>query len=276
MRNPTEKISLEICDRRVNVYCESVEAAALLSSNYGQMQSHWASADLNYTIGKHVASGEFYITRGNRKFQRTKFDGEFLYLFEQDISIELQTLRDDLFFVHSAALEFAGKACLLVGPSKSGKSTTTLALLYEGFRYLSDEIAPVNPKTLHVYPYPRALWLRRESPSMQLPSCKIETSRMVCIPTGAFPNGASENQTPLAAVFFVRHCSEAARPSIRIMPKPRAAAQLLAGALNPGAHSGNGLDAAIEIAERIVCHELITADLTETCAIIKDTLVESV
>ncbi len=99
---------------------------------------------------------------------------------------------------------------------------------------------------------------------------------MVCIPTGAFPNGTSENQAPLAAVFFVRHGPETARPSIRIMPKPRAAAQLLACALNPGAHSGNGLDAAIEIAERIVCHELITAGLSETCALIKDALIESV
>jgi hypothetical protein len=236
------------------------------------MQAHCASADLHYKIGRHRASGEFYITREKRKTRRTKFDGEFLHLFDQDISVQLQDLRDDLLFFHSAALEFAGKACMLVGSSKSGKSTTTLALLQEGFCYLSDEIAPVDPKTLSVHPYPRALWLRRESPALRLANRKLETSRMVCIPAEALPKGTGENKVPLATVFFVRHCPEAAQPSIRLMAKPRAAAQLLASALNPGAHSENGLDAAVKIAERVDCYDLVTAGLSETCAIIKDAL----
>ena len=43
------------------------------------------------------------------------------------------------------------------------------------------------------------------------------------------------------------------------MPKPEAAARLLANTLNPGAHSGDGLDVAVEIGTRTVCYELFTA-----------------
>jgi len=138
MHNVVDIFSLNICDRRVNVYCRNTEAGALLRANYGQMQVNFASEDLNYTIGRDKGSGDFYIAREERESLRAKVDGEFLYLFEQEISVQLQELRRDLYFVHSAVLEYEGKACMLVGPTKSGKSTTTWALLHHGFRYSSE------------------------------------------------------------------------------------------------------------------------------------------
>ena len=202
-------------------------------------------------------------------------DGEFLHLFEKEICVQLQELRRDLYFVHSAALEYQGKACMLIGRSKSGKSTTTWALLHHGFRYLSDELAPVDPKTLHVHPYPRAVWLRRASPGAQHTGRKIQTSWMLCIPPHEFPGGAVDKPIPLDAVFFVRHNPQSPHPSLRTVARSTAVAQILASALNPGAHSGNGLDAAIEIATRTACYQLFTADLDETCAIVKEALVGS-
>jgi hypothetical protein len=272
MAGTVDILSLKICDRIIKVYCEDAEAGALLATNYADSQAQFTTADLNYTIGREKDSGEFYIHRERRESLRTKIDGEFLHLFEKEITVQLQELRRDLYFIHSAALEYQGKACMLIGPSKSGKSTTTWALLHQGFRYLSDELAPVNPETLHVHPYPRAIWLRRASPGAQHLGRKIQTSWMLCIPTNQFSEGTIEKPIPLGAIFFVRHSPQSRHPLLRPVPRPTAVAQILGSALNPGAHSGNGLDAAIAIAMRTACFELFTADLDETCAIVKDTL----
>jgi len=275
MADTVDSLSLEICERVIKVYCEDAEAGALLATNYADLQANSATADLNYTIGRDQGSGDFYIHRGKRESLQAKVDGEFLHLFEKEISVQLQELRPDLYFVHSAALEFQGKACMLIGPSKSGKSTTTWALLHQGFRYLSDELAPVDPKTLQVHPYPRSLWLRRVSPGAGHRGRKIQTGWMLCIPTNEFPGGAVDRPIPLDAVFFVRHNPQSPHPSLRTVARSTAIAQILASALNPGAHSGHGLDAAIEIATRAACYQLLTADLDETCAIVKEALVGS-
>jgi hypothetical protein len=272
MADTVDILSLKICDRIIKIYCEDAEAGALLARNYANSHANCSPADLNYTIGREKDSGEFYIHREKRESLRAKVDGEFLHLFEKEISVRLQELRRDLYFVHSAALEFRGKACMLIGRSKSGKSTTTWALLHHGFRYLSDELAPVDPETLHVYTYPRAIWLRRASPGAGHPGQKIETAWMLCIPSNQFPNDVVEKPIPLGAVFFVRYSPDSRFPSLRPVSRPTAAAQILARALNPGAHSGNGLDPAIQIAKHVRCFELVTAGLPETCALIGEVL----
>ncbi len=51
-----------------------------------------------------------------------------------------------------------------------------------------------------------------------------------------------------------------------------AAARLFAHTLNPLAHIGDGLEGAIEITKRCAHFELVTADLPETCALVRATL----
>jgi hypothetical protein len=70
----------------------------------------------------------------------------------------------------------------------------------------------------------------------------------------------------------VQHRPEAAAPQVRSISKAEAGARLFASTLNPLAHPGDGLDAAIEIAMRTPCFELITADLPETCAQVEATM----
>jgi hypothetical protein len=277
MGNSVGVLCLKVFDCNVMVQCEDGEAQALLVANYGQMQARIESANLKYAIQRDIASHGFFIVRGEQRSPTAMKDGELLCLFERDITIQLQKVRRDLYFVHSAVLEFQGNAYMLVGTNRTGKSTTTWALLHHGFSYLSDELAPVDPITLQVYPYPRALWLRREPPGpYQLPNPKLQTSRMLCVPTSAFPNGVTEKRIPLRAIFFVRHDSEAARPFLRLMSKVEAAAGILANTLNPGSHSGNGLDAAVEMSTRIICYELLTAGLLETCNLVKNVLTRPV
>ena len=272
MGSVSNVLSLRVCDELVKVHSKDNDARALLLANYDQMQVNLEPGGINYTIAKDEKSNGLLIATCEGKRLAAKNEGEFLYLFDRELIIQLQKRRRDLYFVHSAVLELDGKACLLVGRSKSGKSTTTLALLHEGFRYSSDELAPVDSKSLYVHPYPRAIWLRRQSPGVQLANCKIQTSWMSCIPTKGFPHGVCEKPTPVGAICFIRHVPEASMPSFRIVGKAEAAARLLFHALNPAVHSENGLAPAIEIVKRTRCFEILTAGLPESCSMIKNAL----
>jgi hypothetical protein len=162
---------------------------------------------------------------------------------------------------------------MLVGESGSGKSTTTWALLHHGCVYLSDELAPVDLQTSEVYPYPHALCLKDVPPGpYPLPKNTLYTSRTLHIPTAALPGQVGEGPVPLAAIFFLQYRPEAAAPVVEPLSKAEAAARLLANALNPLAHAGDGLDGAIKVSTSVASVKLFSADLMATCALVRATL----
>jgi len=67
--------------------------------------------------------------------------------------------------VHAAVAAVDGRAVLLPGRSGAGKTTLVASLALAGWRYLSDEVAPLDPLGM-VHPYPRPLAL--EEPSTRL------------------------------------------------------------------------------------------------------------
>ena len=97
--------------------------------------------DLDYTI---TGTQPFNVQRDGRAAVAHAADpGDLLYEVEKDIVIELQRRNPQLFFMHSGAIAWQGRASLFVAESGGGKSTTTWAMLHHGYGYLSDEIAPI-------------------------------------------------------------------------------------------------------------------------------------
>jgi hypothetical protein len=200
-------------------------------------------------------------------------DGEFLFLFEKDMTIELQKRRRDLYFIHAAALGFADKAILLVAPSGGGKSTTSWGLLHHGFDYLSDELAPIKLNGMEVLPFPHAICLKRQPPKpYRVPDRTLYTSKTMHIPAELLPGKIGSRPTPLAAIFFLKLSLEQCAPRVERLGAAESAARLYANALNALAHAGEGLDAAIEITKRTLCFELIIKDVFATCVLIKKAL----
>ncbi|HVN51718.1 MAG TPA: PqqD family peptide modification chaperone [Acidimicrobiales bacterium] len=61
----------------------------------------------------------------------------------------------DRLLLHAGAVERDGRVAVIAGPSGRGKSTLTAALVRAGARYLSDELAVVDPVTGDVTAYPK-------------------------------------------------------------------------------------------------------------------------
>lgn len=266
-------IELAVFDCGIRIDCVDSRAESLLVANYGWFKRGPKDPQLHYYIDREPTSHRVVIVRDGVAPMVASDDGEFLFLFEKDMTIELQKIRRDLYFIHSAALEFSGKAFLLVAPSGGGKSTTTWGLLHHGFRYLSDELAPVRLEAMEVYPYPHAICLKQKPPKPYLlPDRTLYTSRSMHVPTEFLPGEVGARPTPLAAIFFLQLGLQSSAPGVEPIGKAEAAAHLFANSLNPLAHKGEGLDGVIELAKNNRCFQLTIGDYSATCALVKDTL----
>lgn len=62
--------------------------------------------------------------------------------------------------IHGAAVEKERNGLVFLGDSYVGKSTITLHLIRQGFRYLSDEVVLIDPMFMRLKPFPRNLLVR--------------------------------------------------------------------------------------------------------------------
>jgi hypothetical protein len=228
---------------------------------------------LDYTILRREHSAGFDLLLDGQPAETAEDEYELLYFFEKNMTMEVQKRRQDLLFMHAAAVEYGGRVLMLVAPSGSGKSTTTWALINNGFHYLSDELAPIDPETLRVNLYPHALCLKAVPPEpFGLPEEALHTAHTIHVPVESFPGELCKAPAPLAAIVFLRYDPQAKDPSLRKISKGEAGARIYSNALNLLAHSRYGLDAAVKVANHCDCFELITSDLQKTCALIKSQL----
>jgi hypothetical protein len=266
-------VSLSVFDCDLQIDCRDSRAESLIIANYGSLTGQINHPHLHFSVNRDESSGKYRLSRDELGTKIASGDGEFLFLLEKDLTIELQKLRRDLYFLHGAALEFAGRSILLVAPSGAGKSTTTWGLLHHGFRYLSDELAPVKLETLEVQPYPHAICLKKEPAKPYcLPHGTLCLAKTMHVPVDLVPSEACKEPAPLAAIFFLRRRGRSSKPTVESISKAKAAARLYANTLNALAHEAEGLDGAIAIARKTHCFELTIGDLSATCAQIKKTV----
>src|SRR6266850_2159083 len=229
-----------VLDRSVRVDCADSALRAVLAANYAAMAELKEDVrfDLHYHVERSGQSPGFVLSRQGESAQIADDAGDLLFLLEKDLVVELQRKRPDLLFLHSAALDWKGKACLLAGESGAGKSTTTWALLHHDFGYLSDELSPIDVDTLRVHAYPHALCLKQPTaPPYSLPAYALSLGRTIHVPTGTMPRSAVLDPRPLAALFVLKYSPGLHTPTLRAIDAAEAAAHLYVNTLNALAHS---------------------------------------
>lgn len=269
-------LSFLICGVPLQVKCPDGQLRSQLLANFGQLAFRAERAELKYVVRRAETPPFFSITRAGHALSTTSEDGDFLFLLEKDVTLELQKRRSDLYFLHSAAMEFKARAALLVAESGGGKSTTAWGLLHHGLRYMSDELSPIDPQSLKVYPYPHALCLKRTPPRpYTLPEETLYTQRSLHVPVSSMGGEGALTPCPLGSVFFLKYRSDTHTPQVRAISKATAAALLYTNTLNALAHPNSGLDIAARIASAVPCFSVDAGELQATCAVIEATLAQS-
>jgi hypothetical protein len=181
------------------------------------------------------AVGEFEVSRNGGPYQvRGHPEGTFeegaladlLNRLRFSVIRVLVQARPDLLWFHAGVAASGNRAILLPGAPGRGKSTLVTALCARGWTYLSDEVAPLNPTSSRVVPFPLTP-RRREPPGEEMPADWLRarkkaevvlTPESLCplpVPVGAlvFPSYSTGAPAELslcppaqAVVEFLRHC----------------------------------------------------------------------
>lgn len=270
MTDSASCVSFSIIGCIIRVSIESAYLRAILLKMYGNMQlpDNDNVAAIEYEI-KLLDSEVFQvsISRSGCADLNAYDIGEFIFLFEKDMTIEVQKLRPDLLFIHSAALAYQGRGLLLVAPSGTGKSTTSWVMLNCGFNYLSDELAPLDLNAMRIVPYPHALCLKAEPPVYPLPQSSLMTTRTIHVPINIEKKHADLASVSLDYVFYLEFDENIIEPVITQITTAQASAKLYANSLNILAHEQGekGIQAAISVARRVNNYILKSNDLNKTC-----------
>ena len=117
-------------------------------------------------------SFEVFTDNGKGGFPHLKVEGK-IYPFHSFSSVENQCFKlitDEIYkkinshvWMHGGGIAFQNKGIMVCGDSGTGKTSLILKLLSSGFKFLSDEVIPIDKKTGMMVPFPRSVGLRPEA-----------------------------------------------------------------------------------------------------------------
>lgn len=99
--------------------------------------------------------------------------------------------------LHGAAAERDGVYVVLAAPPEAGKTTLLLELLVRGWRLVTDDLIPLDPRTLHAAPFLKPLSVRepdrwdRFSGRWRVPGWLPRPQTLGLLPATAFPCAAA-------------------------------------------------------------------------------------
>jgi hypothetical protein len=134
--------------------------------------------------------------------------------------------RNDLIWLHAAALADAQGAWLFAAPCGAGKSSLAGELVARGWIYLSDEIAAIDPRDGTVAPFPLTPWRRVGSPSARLSAEDVRALSKVRVPLE--DAGVAAGPVPIARVCLLEFAHEATPPRVTSVAPAQAVASLIA------------------------------------------------
>jgi hypothetical protein len=151
-------------DQDIEVVADNTDILDLMDSMYREFRSDGADETGQKSVYEVLTSahpdGKSLVRTGKRSY--IVKDIKLLPSVAHGIILRrtLSRIRSHMLF-HAAALSFNDKGIILVADSGYGKTTLSLALVRQGLRFLSDEIAALSLSNGELAPYPRCLWIRQ-------------------------------------------------------------------------------------------------------------------
>lgn len=176
--------------------------------------------------------------------------------------------------LHAAAVEIDDVGVLLAGRSGSGKSTTTVELLAQGARYLSDECLTLLPGSSTVFAYPKPLTLKPGSSERFTHESAHPAAGLVAAHNGRahLPAGKLASTTPYGRVGVVVVLRYAANepPSFTPISAADACVRLLADSLDGVRLGPSALEVVAQVVAGASAWELVYRDARVAAELIGD------
>jgi len=251
-------LNLSVFHTLIEVHCVQPRAAEIISTVFAHFlcQTHHRPT-LQYRITTtQEHDGSFSLYREQQLIVSTTVESDLLYYFEKDLTITLQHYQPHYFYMHAAVLEKQQQLIVLSGESGAGKSTTSWALLHHGFRYLSDELAPIDPGSLSVLPYPHAICLKQTPPApYTLPPTTLWLEKTCHVPIT--PEQISDtDENHLCYFIFIKYQAGIQHATLQRLLLTEATLNIYKNALNQLAHANDGLQTALFLAEKVPAYQL--------------------
>ncbi len=175
--------------------------------------------------------------------------------------------------LHASALAFGNTGVIFPASSGSGKTTIALALIAQGFQYLSDEVAMIDAEDLTLRPLPRGLAIRENAfhllqslnkppPSIGLYPQSPPTHFRYFNPT-TFTHQAAEKPVPVKHVIFLDKPTISINTHLKKIPKAQAVSQLLSCSFANRPLAEDNIAHCIKLSQRTDCYTLTGGNLQE-------------
>lgn len=175
-------------DCRITIRSNSADVNAFVARTYARLLCDEPGADA--TVIEVNARADFKALTQDLKRQ---------------IVIAFMDARPHLVWIHAGAVAYGDNALLLCGPGGCGKSTITAALCGAGADYLSDDVAPIDPATDLVLPFPVTPFMRTSPPHLQAVSDIALLPKVDVVISGR----ARERGAEVKAIVFPRYTKDA-------------------------------------------------------------------
>lgn len=152
-----------------------------LSSSIDEVRAHLRCLYNDFELAMESDFSDFHVAlmrpSGLRRYARPQvnfsFDGDYPFkplpyrqagaLFEWGLNWCIGRHANQYLIIHAAVVEKNNQAFILPGAPGSGKSTLCAALVCQGWRLLSDELALLSVDDDRLYPVPRPISLKNQS-----------------------------------------------------------------------------------------------------------------
>ena len=180
--------------------------------------------------------------------------------------------------LHAATLSFEGQGVLLVGTSGVGKSTLAAGLVSRGWTYLSDEFALIDPDTLRLHPFPKAMCIKAGSfeviERLNLPLwrrrhyVKAIKGAVGYVRPRDFAPGVIPSPCPIRLVVFPKY-GDGEEPRFYPILSGRAAFAMSGHAFNRRVFGKRAVSILSEVARGAECLGLVSGPIEETCDLVE-------
>ncbi len=185
------------------------------------------------------------------------------------------------FILHAGVVSWQERGIILCGDANSGKSTLTLSLVQNGFKFLSDEIAFIGLETLEVAPFPRALGLREDITS-KMPELKFINGQKGALSLSGdmkwsfdvesvYPNSLGK-KCKIGYLIFLDGFGE--KPEIKLISKSDALIESLKHTHTSEDNPFSHLLRVSELVKETKCLKIVLGDRKENVRVLRD-LVEN-